>query len=489
MNFYNKLNFSKRLTIVVVGLSIIMVLVLAHKTYTVQVQRVKDDTDRYANEQVNLIADLVKVTILDQSTLSDNQINKLRSILSKKQYLDFGYSFISDDSGNIIIHPTNIKDEHDVSIAREIIRLNKQNTNTDQLLNKQHINDWFIYSALIEATNLIAIIKIPRKSANAEIRKKNFVIVFFPLLYLSIFVIIVIRFSKTITEPLLKALKFAQGITEGDLQNSINIKQRDEMGDLALALNNMSAKLSGVVAQINLGAQQVLNTGEETLESTRVVSDGANRQAATVEELASTIEQISSSFRQVSSITKTTGQIAKTTSTDLDKVSVASVESIEAIRKIADKIGVVSEIAFQTNLLALNAAVEAARAGEHGRGFAVVATEVRRLAEKSKLAAQEINDLSEETVLLTEKSGQEMEEIIPSIKKSSELIQEVVTSIHELEGGIEQLNMAVQQLNNVTQNNAASAEEINASADMLNTGAKDLSKLVGFFKLSITSKH
>ncbi len=199
--------------------------------------------------------------------------------------------------------------------------------------------------------------------------------------------------------------------------------------------------------------------------------------------MASTIDEIAHSFHQASKVASTTGEIAKSTSSDLDKISAASSESIQAIRQIAERIGVISEISFQTNLLALNAAVEAARAGTHGKGFAVVATEVRRLAEKSKIAAQEINDLSEETVEVTEKTGNEMQEIIPSIKESSNLVQDVVTAIVDLEGGVEQINAAVQQLNEVTQGNAASAEEINATAEVLTSEAKDLSKLMAFFKL------
>ena len=247
----------------------------------------------------------------------------------------------------------------------------------------------------------------------------------------------------------------------------------------------MAEKLSLVVKEISLGATEVLQTSEEISESTRQVSDGANRQASTVEELASTVEQIAGTFKNASNIATKTGEIAKTTSTDLDRVSNASTDSLDAIRQIAEKIEVVSEIAFRTNLLALNAAVEAARAGEHGKGFAVVATEVRRLAEKSKIAAQEINDLSDSTVQVTEQTGNELQSVIPRIKESAMLIQDVVNAIIDLEGGIQQINAAIQQLNHVTQSNAASGEEIYATTDMLTDNAKELSKMVDFFKLKV----
>jgi hypothetical protein len=83
------------------------------------------------------------------------------------------------------------------------------------------------------------------------------------------------------------------------------------------------------------------------------------------------------------------------------------------MKKIAEQIGIVDDIADQTNLLALNAAIEAARAGEMGKGFAVVAVEVRKLAERSQLAAKEISTLASESVRMAEEAGQLIEDVVP----------------------------------------------------------------------------
>ena len=106
------------------------------------------------------------------------------------------------------------------------------------------------------------------------------------------------------------------------------------------------------------------------------------------------------------------------------------------MKQIAQKIGIVEDIAYQTNLLALNAAIEAARAGEHGKGFAVVASEVRKLAERSQVAANEISDLATSSVQIAEATGKLISDIVPSINKTADLVQEIAASSSEQASGV-----------------------------------------------------
>ena len=153
------------------------------------------------------------------------------------------------------------------------------------------------------------------------------------------------------------------------------------------------------------------------------------------------------------------------------------------MKEIAEKISIINDIAFQTNLLALNAAVEAARAGDQGKGFAVVAAEVRRLAERSSLAANEIISVSQKGASMSEQAKELMNKNLPEIRKSSQLIQEISAASLEQKSGSMQVNESVQQLNSITQQNAASAEELASNAEELTAKSKQLADLISYFKL------
>ena len=284
-------------------------------------------------------------------------------------------------------------------------------------------------------------------------------------------------------KPLTQLSKVAKNISEGNLKHEIKIKSDDEIGDLANAFSVMVSRLTEVISSVRDSASELLDAGNQMNSSSTQIAQGANEQASAVEEVSSTMEEIASNIEQNTSNARQTSIISEEANKGMKEVANKSIESVEANKDIANKITIINDIAFQTNILALNAAVEAARAGEHGKGFAVVAAEVRKLAERSKLAADQIVNLANTSHNLSDSAGKVMKENIPKIEKTTALVQEIAAASEEQNSGVVQVNGAIQQLNNVTQQNASSSEELAASAEQLVGQAEQLKKLVSFFKV------
>ncbi|MGD1924289.1 MAG: methyl-accepting chemotaxis protein [Paracoccaceae bacterium] len=179
------------------------------------------------------------------------------------------------------------------------------------------------------------------------------------------------------------------------------------------------------------------------------IADGATRQTASVQSASAAVEQMAATLRQSSENAEETEQIAKRASDRANSADQTVVEAVKAMQMIAEKIGVVQEIARQTDLLALNAAVEAARAGEHGKGFAVVASEVRKLAERSQGAAQEISELSNNTMTVSSEVSTLLGELVPEINRTAELVGNISAAAREQSIGTEQMQTAIRDLDNV----------------------------------------
>jgi methyl-accepting chemotaxis protein len=195
------------------------------------------------------------------------------------------------------------------------------------------------------------------------------------------------------------------------------------------------------------------------------------------------MEEMAANIKQNADNAAQTEKIARQSAKDAELSGSAVARAVEAMRTIAQKIGIVQEIARQTDLLALNAAVEAARAGEHGKGFAVVASEVRKLAERSQSAAAEIGAMSGDTVKAAAEAGDMLGRLVPDIRKTAELVSEISAACREQDIGASQINEAIQQLDKVTQQNAGASEEMSATSEELATQAEELQASIAFFKV------
>ncbi len=212
------------------------------------------------------------------------------------------------------------------------------------------------------------------------------------------------------------------------------------------------------------------------------MSQGATEQAAAAEQASASMEEMAANIKQNADNAAQTEKISRQSSKDAESSGEAVNRAVDAMRTIADKIGIVQEIARQTDLLALNAAVEAARAGEHGKGFAVVASEVRKLAERSQTAAAEIGAVSGDTVKAAQEAGDMLQRLVPDIRKTAELISEISAACREQDIGASQINEAIQQLDKVTQQNAGASEQMSATSEELAAQAEELQTSIAFFR-------
>jgi len=280
-----------------------------------------------------------------------------------------------------------------------------------------------------------------------------------------------------------EAASIAQQVAAGDLAVRVDLQPGDTTSMMA-SIKNMVEKLASVVGQVQEASQSLVGASEQLSSTAQSLSQGASEQAASVEETSASVEEMSASIAQNNENAKVTGDIATRTAKETVEGGQAVRETVGAMKQIAQKIAIIDDIAYQTNLLALNAAIEAGRAGEHGKGFAVVAAEVRKLAERSQVAAEEISGLASGSVDLAERAGKLLDTIVPSIQKTSDLVMEIAAASAEQNSGVGQINAAIGQISQAVAHSAAASEELASTSEEVNAQALELQGTMDYFRLA-----
>jgi methyl-accepting chemotaxis protein len=425
----------------------------------------------------------------------DFLLESFKSIIDNVSPFDDSYAILVSNNGTIIAHPNSNfigknlteTDLNNKNIGDLTYKISKGTPfNTEQTLSngKDFIVSFHPIAVGKTETPWAFGIVVPKDQIMAKANMNFILSLVIGVFGLFLLTILIISIANNIINPLQHAVDLTQEIAEGKLSVEINeLNRKDEIGLLMLALSNMTTKIKAIISDIMKGSDEIHSASDQLNNSATFLSQSSSTLASSVEEVTATIEAILEQIKSNSNFSLKATRMSEQTLIKIKDVSSMSEKAKEASKEISDKISIITDIAFQTNLLALNAAVEAARAGEHGKGFAVVAAEVRKLAERSRIAADEVVKLSHNSQKLSQDAEEHLHSLIPELEETTMLVNRISKLSNDQVDGANEINLAIQRINEISQQNAATSEELASSSEELNAQSEQLKQSFKIFKL------
>ncbi|MBU3161821.1 methyl-accepting chemotaxis protein [Clostridium frigoris] len=478
-------------------------------------------------------------------TTADMDIEHIQKKIAELKVGNGGKALLLDSNGTYLagsstknIMKVKITENSNKAIAdlgQKIIKNKKGNDEYKDVDGKKQV-----YYEMLPETNWIVALVMPESELYAPLQNLLRKIIGIILLSSVLVVILVLMLSSYITKNIKKVNDFSFSIAEGDLTQTLDVDNKNEIGEMAINLNRMANNLRKLIMSTMESLEQVVATSEELTASSdqtqqsaeeislsiQKVAEGSEEQVVIAVDASKAAKEIFTGIEQISQNVQDVTNASLNTFKKAEKGNGVVISAIEYMKNISEKVAVSSQvvsllgeksteigsivssitsIADQTNLLALNAAIEAARAGEQGKGFAVVADEVRTLAEQSSNAAGNISELINEIqneiisavkamnngttavndgIKVVNEAGTSFADIVKDVnfmssqmQDMSAVVEEISTGTHNMLEGIENVSKISNVSSENSQNVAAASEQQTALMKEVANAAENLSDM------------